>query len=222
MAKTRIQIAEFDPFGPFGMFFLPPRLIQRQKETRFKQEWNVTGAQYNQLMNERYCVHSKRWMPLRKYQRGSVSVFAHGTIAAAGGGGGGGDVVLTNHTLSSTDLGALVTCRVRFNSDGTLEHDDDGTIVDVQSGEWHVDEPSATGADFEVRYLSVGDSGDAYTAPAAAADTWIRIDVVRSWGLNIFAKFAPLSKTHTSTFEIGAYLASSADDSGVITLNADN
>lgn len=113
--RSEIIISNFDPQGPFAGLVLP--------------KWVLDVVRYNDT--HRFKV--REWKGPR-FQRGSVgvSVFAN----AAQQGAGGGAVELTNHTLSSFDFGALVTCRVVFQSDGTLVHDDDGTLTDVQAGEW--------------------------------------------------------------------------------------
>lgn len=188
-------IEDMDPDGLF-MKFMPPWVRQ----------WA--------MMNDRSRFK------LRKFQVGSVSVWAN--AVNLGGGGGGGGVNLTNQTFASTDLGNLTTSRCVFQSDGTLVHDDNGTLSDQAAGEWHDDEDTTTGADYEVRYTSASKTGAAYTNPAAAGDTWIRIDADRSWGHRVIAKASPTTASSTATFELGDYLASSADDSATMTISATN
>jgi len=225
---SRVIIDGISPDGLFAKFTQPKAFRDRVRETRFKQDWRMPGWMYEILqLGWNGEGDPLKWLAMAmqsfkgpKYQRGMLS--GMGVKRAILGGGGGGGVSLTNHSLSSTDTGNLVTCRVVFQSDGTLVHNDDGTLTDVAAGEWHTDEPSTTGADYEVRYTSASKTGDAYGTPAAAGDTWIRTDADRSWGHAIIAKAAPDSRNSSATFELGDNGTSSADDSATITLQAIN
>jgi len=225
---SSITVLDITPNGLFSKFLLPSVFRKRIRETRFKQEWKMETELFNLLRmgwngednpKKWYAQYSKRFNG-PKYQRGNFSMFPAGSTAATAP--TGGSVVLTNHSFSSSDFGNLVTSRAAFLSTGELSHTDDGTPTSVQAGEWHSDEPSSTGADYEVRYTSASKTGDAYTTPAAAGDTWIRIDAERSWGHRIIAKSSPDTLSSTATFELGDYLASSADDSATLTITAEN
>ena len=229
MIKSKMEVLSIDPNGLFAKFLYPKAFSTRLNETRFKQNWKLSKFEYACLMRnwngegnplQWVAQYMKNFVGPR-YQRGSVSAFVQ-AAAAQQGAGGGESVVLTNHTFSSSDPSNLVTSRAAFLSTGVLSHTDDGTPTAVQAGEWNDAEPSGTGADFEVRYTSASKTGDAYTTPAAAGDTWIRIDADRSWGHRIIAKGSPDTLSSTALFELGDYLASSADDSATLTITASN
>lgn len=205
---SQLIITGFDPEGPIAGFVLPPQFIKRQRETRFKQEWRISRAMYQQIMGQ--------WTG-PKHQRGSVSVTAFVNAAQQGAGGVSGSVVITNHTLRHESTGNAVQPTMNWRSDGTFA----SRGVPVQSGEWHDGEPLTTGADWEVRQVNPS-FGDTYFQPAASINIWITIDVERTWALNITAKAAPDFKTHTSDFELGVDGAESADDSATIILEAQN
>ena len=197
-------VEDFDPEGLFAGMILPPRFRKRQSETRFIQRWKLTTAQYVAMMRERFVGP--------KYQRGSIILASSSPSAIAFA----GEINLTAHTLTSTALGLQVTSRVKFQTDGTLVHIDNGTDTDEASGEWHTAEPGTFGSLFEVRALLAGKVGTR-TAPAAADDIWITLDADRDWGNLRLAKHAPSTNTTSATFELGLDGVESAVDSAIIT-----
>jgi len=225
---SKIIVSDIDPNNLFAMFLYPFAYSKRLKETRFKQNWNLSHFEYCCLMMnwngegdpKQWIIQHMKHFVGPKYQRGNFSVFPAGTVMLAAP--TGGNVVLTNHTFASTDTSNLVTSRAVFQSDGTLVHRDDGVDADVQAGEWADNEPSTIGANFEVRYTSVSKTGTAYNNPAEAADIWITIDAERTWGHRIVAKSSPASHSSSAIFELGADGAESADDSATLTISADN
>lgn len=225
--KSRLVVSDISPGGLFERFVFPIAFRERIHETRFKQDWRLTKFEFACLkMGWDGEGDPKQWLTQfakafngPKKQRGSIILSAFGVQTGAAP---SGSVALTNHTLSSVDLGNLVTSRAAFLTTGVFSHTDDGVPTAVASGEWHSDEPSTTGANYEVRYTSASKTGSSYTNPAAAGDTWIRIDLDRSWGHRIVAKSSPSAIGSGADFELGDYLASSADDSGNITITAEN
>lgn len=207
MAKSQLIISDFDLAGAFAELILPPAFRQRQKETRFKQEWKVTFAQYAKLM--RGFIGSKR-------QRGSIMIMGGGMMVGAAG----GFVQLTAHTVNQFRATA-------GNADAWFEFQNDGELwamrnidSDVQfSGEWWSDEPETSiGDDYAVRHLSSGKTGTYNLFEAAVADTWITATATRSWGVR---RSIQGIKTTAATFEVGPEPSGPADDSAVLTTIAE-
>jgi hypothetical protein len=210
---SQVIITGFDPNGPFGGMILPPSMRKRQSETRFKQEWRLTLAQYVAMMR-----------PFKgpKFQLGMLS---GGSVKRSGAVSGppAGNVVLNAHTGAGQfeDPGAPVTtgCAASFENDGQLWERLDVAVDQEQAGEWFDNEPiSGVGDFYEVRSLSTGKTGT-WSSQAASDDTWITITSTRQWKV---IKAAPNgSKTCTATFEVGPDGVESADDSAVITCRAE-
>ncbi len=214
---SRVIATGFDPAGPFGYLILPARFRQRCKETRFKQEWKLTWEQYIHLM--------RGWagLPGRYHQRGSVSAFAYGTVAAAAPPAGGA-VVMTDGTWTKTLAGQNTNAGVTFQPDGGT--DELGPLIDDrtahQAGEWWSDEPEADiGSSYDVRALSVGKTGT-WSSAAAADDTWIQISAERIWRNVVAGKASPTSKQTIATFEIRDTGSGGALDSAVYNVTASN
>lgn len=197
MSKSQVIISSFDPAGPFAGLILPPCFRKRQSETRFRQEWRVTLAQYLQLM---------RGFTGPCRQRGSIILASSG---AAGLGGPTGNVVLTNHLDDyfglQPDTG---TAGFSFQNDGGLDRIEDANI----SGEWWSNEPQANiGDNYEVRALSAGKSGT-WTVSAAADNIWVTINALRTWYIQSSG-----FKNTSATFEVGLDGVESALDSATLT-----
>lgn len=219
MSKVQTIITNFDPAGPFAGLLLPPRFRKRQSETRFKQRWQVTLEQYLALMHEGYNLHLKKWLPLQRYQRGSIMIGAAGAMAAAGAGGIGGFVVLTAHSINDFAVSGTATAQIDFENDGEL-WGRRAILSDLQyTGEWWSDEPEASiGDSYAARHRSSGKIGT-YSFEAAAAENWITITGTRSWGVS---KSAPTGfKSCDATFECGPQPSGPADDTAFIELEAD-
>ncbi len=114
------------------------------------------------------------------------------------------EIGFVTHDLISTHA-TLSLSLISFVSDGSIiEITTDGSPSPaIGSDEWHVDQPSATGADWEIMATLTGG-----TTPTSndGLDTWLRLDATRSWG-NISA--GPLL-TSTLTFDFGLQGTSSS------------
>lgn len=202
---TRLSIEGLDPNGVFAEWVFPERFRKRVGETRFKQEWKMSLAQYVAMMRE--------FKGPRK-QRG---------IICAAAVFGGARVVLTNHSLSQDNPSALCTSGPAFETNGTLNEvgPEVTTFTAVQAGEWWSAEPETSiGSNYDVQRLSSGATGNYSTT--LAADTWYQISEQRLWRVTVIAKNAPDIDTGSSTFEIRATGTGSALDSAVITAQATN
>ena len=112
---SRLQIEGISPDGIFSQFIFPEVFRRRIKETRFSQEWKVPGWKLRLLKMGwngegdpmAWLYHYMRSFNGPKYQRGMLSGFSVKRALVSGG----ENVVLTNHTFSSTDLGNLVISR---------------------------------------------------------------------------------------------------------------
>lgn len=208
MAKSRIQIVGFDPSGPFAGLLLPRRLVQRQKETRFRQEWRLTLRQYVALMRE--FVGPAR-------QRGSIILASFGSTS--GGGVPAGNVVLSTHFFDAfAPLGTALS-GVQFQNDGDLLERQDPGVDAVSAGEWWDNQPvSGVGDFFDVRALSSGKVGT-WSVAAASDNIWTAITSNREWNVQ---RGAPTGvKTTTATFEVGPTGEATADDAAAITCSAE-
>lgn len=211
MNGTQIIVDDFDPAGPYAGLILPPRFRKRQSETRFKQNWKLTPLQYWQMMREGYELHSKRWLPTRRKQRGSIILAGFGVPSA----GASGSVNIGPHTVSDSRFTAGTSdARISWERDGELW----GIRLigsDVQyNTEWWTDEPDGTiGDSYECRHISTGKSGT-YSVEAAVANTWVTISTTRQWGVT---RSANGSKSCTATFECGLDGVESALDTALIT-----
>lgn len=199
MGRVRITVGGLDPAGIFAGMIWPQRFRDRCKETRFKQEWVLTLAQYAAMMLE-----------LRgpQRQRGNLNLL-YGLLTSSG------QVVLTNHTDQDFVLDpANALAGFTFAVDGTLERIDDPDI----SGEWWSDEPeTGIGSSHEVRALSAGKVGT-WSASAAADDVWITISLGRTWSVS---QTVVGIKTTSATFEAGLDGVETALDSAVLTAVAE-
>ena len=202
--SNKTIITGFDPEGIFGEMILPLRFRKRQKETRFKQEWRLTLAQYAAMMREFKGPRKQR-----------------GIIAACAAFGAGGSVVLTTQSYSADGFSpGTVISGVRFDTDGTMVEIDSETGNVDETGEWWSDEPQASiGDGYEVQALSSGKTGT-WSTSAAADDTWITITANRQWDVQESGAFS--AKSCTATFEIGLDGVESALDSAAITCVAAN
>ena len=170
-------------------------------------------------MHEGYNLHLKKWLPLQRYQRGSIMIGAAGAMAAAGAGGIGGFVVLTAHSINDFAVSGTATAQIDFENDGEL-WGRRAILSDLQyTGEWWSDEPEASiGDSYAARHRSSGKIGT-YSFEAAAAENWITITGTRSWGVS---KSAPTGfKSCDATFECGPQPSGPADDTAFIELEAD-
>ena len=204
MTHSRTIITGFDPAGPFAGLILPPRFRKRQAETRFKQEWKLTLAQYAAMMRE--------FTGARK-QRGSIGLGLGPTRADIG------QVVITNKNFNADGIFPSTTISgVRWSSNGTTVEIDSETGNVDQTAQWWSKEPeTAIGALFEVR--ATGTSGT-WTVAAEVDNTWIQLNANRDW--SVTETGASSQKQASATFEIGPNGASTAIDSASVTCTAAN
>ncbi len=199
---SRLEISGMDPNGLFARMTLPPRFRKRCKETRFRQEWKLTIDQYLQMMRE---------FKGPKRQGGIImAAMAHNV----------GRVKITDHTLAHTDvtgIGTNAESVMGFRADGTFYHQRSNAadIDPVGLGEWHTDEPSVTGADYEVREGPRG-GADAWDFIAASPEVWVTLNVLRRWGVTRAHKNAPQFKSEEGDFELGLDGVESALDTAHI------
>jgi len=223
---SRTIISDFEPDGLFEKIILPPVFRSRIRETRFKQEWKMPAWKYRILRMGwngegdplKWLFQYMRGFKGPKFQRGNFAMFPVGITAV----GDVGNVFLTNHGVTHTNGGGIARSGVEFTTDGGL--DESEALVNVgliTSGEWHTNEPSATGSNYEVRARALGKVGS-WAVSAAADDTWIQISTDRGWSNVRVAKSSPGTTTTSATFELGDNGASSADDSATLTCNAVN
>lgn len=195
--KSQTIVSGFDPNGPFGGLFLPPSFLKRIKETRFRQEWKLSLAQYAKMMGRKFPF----------YQRGTIGHFQSTIIPSSIP---GGNVVLNLHFFSFFNVSGTHNNDVRFGVDGSLDEVEDLSLID-QPGEWWDGQPQAAiGFQYEVRALSAGKVGT-WSTFAANDNTWITIDLSRTWGVTQDGE-----KLTSATFEIGPEGVESADDTGFI------
>jgi hypothetical protein len=208
MAKSQLIISDFDPAGAFAELILPPAFRQRQKETRFKQEWKVTIPQYIQLMRE--------FVGLPKRQRGIIQMMGGGMMV----GGAEAFVQLTAHSVSEfRDTAGVADAWFEFQNDGELWGMRNISADAQYPGQWWSDEPETLiGDDYAVRHLSSGKTGTYNLFEAAVADTWITATATRSWGIRRSIQGV---KTTVATFEVGPQPTGPADDSAVLTTIAE-
>lgn len=105
--------------------------------------------------------------------------------------------------VSNIVIGSSCTSGFRFNTDGTIDENENGIYTQV--GLWHTEKPGI-GSSYQVRALSSGKSGT-WTASAAADDTWITISAGREWSVT---QGSPGVKTTSATFEFRPVGGSSA------------
>lgn len=208
MNRAQTIITGFDPEGPFAGMLLPPSFIKRQHETRFKQEWKLTLAQYLELMQEFVGP---------RHQRGSIQMGSAGALAAAGT---GVKVVLTNRTILNqvvdpTDARAIVS----FRNNGVLREIRGVSQVNTDISGQYIDQSPITneGNNWAVRALVAGANGS-WSSAAAVDDTWITISADRQWRRD---QTVVGTATTARTFEIGPQPTGPADDSATITCVAD-
>lgn len=218
MGRTQAIVTGFDPDGPFAGLLLPPRFIKRQRETRFKQRWTVTSAQYAALMREGYELRLKRWVPMPNKQRGSIQMGSAGAHAAAAVSVPSGIVGLSAHTVTDQRFDAgTAEVQWQFLSNGQLWINRVVGSNSQPNNEWWSLEPdTGVGVDYETRHLSAGKIGT-FSSEAAAADAWITIGSTRNWAVT---RTSTGTKSCTATFEVGDDGAESADDSAVFIATA--
>ena len=207
--------ASFEPGGLISRMILPPRFRKRQAETRFKQRWVISTAQYLALMAERFKGP--------RYQRGNILIGSAAAMAAGGGGAAGGSVVITNIGLYETNPGFNTWNGIRWNDDGSIDERGYGTgdYAQVHLGEWWSDEPETDiGDSYDVRALS-GGSGS-WNGAAASDNTWIQIGIPREWFVQVLGKFSPDIISASRTWEIRDTGSGSALDDAVISCTAEN
>ncbi|MEE8598180.1 MAG: hypothetical protein V3S69_01425 [Dehalococcoidales bacterium] len=204
MNRTQTIVTDFDPNGPFAELLLPPRFRKRQSETRFKQRWTLTVAQYMAMMRE--------FRGPRK-QRGIIcATVAYPTAVVPG------NVQIGAHSITDQRFSAgTARSDYQFQNDGELWSNREVAGNTQLNLEWWSDEPEASvGNDYECRHISSGKTGT-YTTESAVANTWITITGNRTWGVT---RSTQGTKACTATFEIGDDGAESADDSAVFTCTA--
>lgn len=190
-----VSVHGYDPEGPFADLLLPPRFRARVKETRFKQRWTLTFAQYAQMMRE---------FKGPKHQRGNLRLLMRVL------GGAGDMVVLTNHTDTDLVFSGTAIAGFRFSGGGTLLLVDD---ADPPGEWWSAGFTPAIGDDYEVRALSAGKVGT-WTNSGAADNTWVTMTAERRWDVE---QSSIGTKTTSATFEVGLDGVESALDSATLT-----
>ena len=96
----------------------------------------------------------------------------------------GGPVFVTSPlVVTKTSANSTTECHAgfRFQAVGFIDEIGPGSSdqTTVNAGEWHEDEPLATGNDFDIRCASV--SVGVWDFPAAAVGTWVRLNLGRNW-----------------------------------------
>lgn len=216
--STQRVISDIAPGGIFERMVMPPAFVERRNATRFKQQWTLSKFLYRCLMlGWNGEGDPKQWFmqkaqTLRK-QAGFIGV-RRGAIS----GGGGSSVVLTNHTLSDTDLSGTARAYWSFETDGTL-WGFRNVFSDVEySGEWWALEPVVgVGSSYAARHLSSGKVGTFNYVEAAVADAWATMSANRQWGVE---RTTTGSTTCTATFEVGPAASGPADDSAILFASA--
>ncbi|GAF98353.1 unnamed protein product, partial [marine sediment metagenome] len=129
----------------------------RQSETRFKQRWTVTAAQYAALMCEGFELHTRRWLPMPRKQRGSIILAGFGVPSA----GVSGSVSITAHTLADNRFSpGTIDARIEWQNDGQLFAFRQVGSDFEYNGEWWTNEIEASiGDDYECRHISTGKTG---------------------------------------------------------------
>lgn len=205
-----VTVQGFDPDGPFAGMILPRPFRRRCKETRFKQEWKLTLAQYAQMI---------RGFKGPKRQRGNLLLLA-AILPSGGGTTPGPSVVLTGPKffMGSQPVAGSITVGARFDTDGGLTEADNVNGDTAVPEEWWTAEPDpGIGSSYEVRALSAGKTG-AWDASAAADDVWITISANRTWSNT--ATVTDI-RTTVATFEVGLDGVESALDSAQISVTAE-
>ena len=89
---------------------------------------------------------------------------------------------------------------IRFNSDGTVDKNEDGSYAQIggASLDWISPRGYSTTQDFEVRYTNL-QVGDDFTSKAAAEDAWVSISTNPVW---IVTEGDVATKTVECDFEI--------------------
>jgi hypothetical protein len=220
---SRSTITFDNPEGFFAKSVLPPAFRKRQRETRFRQEWNLSHFLYRCLMlgwnGEGDARQFMREFKGPKYQRGQLS----GGSCNRWNRQPQGQVVITTHSLideSTSFAGTTFTFRTMGTLRGTVLNGD--PQFPVWAGEWWSEEPvTSIGDDYAVRYLSSGQIGT-LTGSASAADAWVTISVDRGYSLSRQLAVEGIGVSiFQATFEIGPQPSGPADDSALLGLRAD-
>jgi len=183
--SSRVTVSDFDPNGLFAEFILPPRFRKRQSETRFKQEWRLTFAQYIAMMQEFKG-------PFK--QRGIVMAAAVMGVTDDNQG-----LQLTDHSATATDA-TTATCDIRFRRNGEMSHVRSPDANIVYTDEYYIGQPaSQVGDAYELQAMSVGKIGT-WTSTAVADDTWTPITGNKSWTVD---QLVTGTKTTSAVFQIG-------------------
>lgn len=87
---------------------------------------------------------------------------------------------LSGEFVSAWELGAQSTAGIRFNSDGTVDKNDDGTYSQVDSAtDWIIPNASAP-SDYQIRVTATPPGND-FTSEPAVPGTWVTLDSNREW-----------------------------------------
>jgi hypothetical protein len=117
-------------------------------------------------------------------------------LAAFASAGQGVIYTLSGETVSPTGSPDQ-TAGIRFNSDGTVDKNENGTYSQIDSvTDWAIPNNGATGSE-RVRYTS--HVGDAYTSEAAAENVYVAISGNPQWFLTDSTMAGP---SNTATFQI--------------------
>ena len=138
------------------------------------------------------------------------------TFVAAALARGGAALKLSGETISNSETNPTQgRAHVIFNSDGTVDKREGGTVSQIDSGtDWIIPNSSADSI-YEVRFTGL--TGDAFDVNAAAADTWIDLSANRTWG---YTRGTVGTNTGSATFEIRIGSSGSAQTSASYTLTA--
>lgn len=133
-------------------------------------------------------------------------------------------ITLSNQSMINGDNpGGTAYSGVMFRSDGSIDEVGYTLAIFTQYGagvQWSSNEPSATGADYDIRCASI--TSGSFTSSAATVTTWVNLATDRRWYVSIASKFSPDLKGCTAVFEISEAGAATAIDSATITLLAEN
>lgn len=99
--------------------------------------------------------------------------------------------------VSTADSPGPITSGFRFNSDGTISENADGSYSQI--GVWYTKAALAgIGANYQVRLLSSGKVGT-WSSAAAADDVWVTMDSNREWNVS---RTPDGSKAASATYEM--------------------
>ena len=133
---------------------------------------------------------------MKKFQRGIICATAIYPSVTS-------DIFVTDPLTSNQFLSAqAVRSGFRFNSDGSIDERGPATTTytQVNVGEWSANEPSETGANYDIRCASI--NSGAWNTAAATTGTWVNLGTSREWSCVVLAKNSPDVSSCSGEFEI--------------------